>query len=69
VLVFTAGIGEHSAEVRTKICDGLQFMGIELDDIANRANESRIEKAGTKPVLIIPSDEERMIRDLCLEFA
>lgn len=68
-LVFTAGIGEHSAKVRAMICDGLQFMGIELDEAANLNHQRRIEKAGTIPVLIIPSDEERMIRDLCLEFA
>lgn len=68
-LVFTAGIGEHSSEVRATICDGLQFMGIALDKEANLNHQRRIEKTGTMPVLIIPSDEERMIRDLCLEFA
>jgi acetate kinase len=68
-LVFTAGIGEHSPEVRAGICEGLDFMGIELDDVANRNNEIRIEKPGTKPVLVIPADEEYTIRNLCLEFA
>lgn len=68
-LVFTAGIGEHAPEVRAAICEGLGFMGIELDEVANGNNELRIEKPGTKPVLVIPADEERTIRDLCLAFA
>lgn len=66
-LVFTAGIGEHSPEVRAAVCEGLRFMGIELDALANRSNQTRIEKPGTIPVLVIPADEELMIRDLCLD--
>ncbi len=68
-LVFTAGIGEHSPEVRAAICHRLGFMGIELDEAANHNNAVRIEKPGTKPVLVIPADEEQTIRDLCLQFA
>lgn len=66
-LVFTGGIGEHAAAVRSGICDGLAFIGICLDKSANEANAARIEQFGTKPVIIVPADEERMIRDLCLE--
>lgn len=66
-LVFTGGIGEHSAEVRTVVCNNLGFMGIALDSSANAAHAQRIERAHGKPVLIIPADEEKMIRDLCLE--
>jgi acetate kinase len=65
-LVFTGGIGEHSAEVREKICDSLAFLGITLDKTANRAGKNEIGLAGHKPVLIVPADEEMMIRDLCL---
>ncbi|MDI1279320.1 acetate kinase [Methylobacter sp.] len=65
-LVFTGGIGEHSAEVREKICDPLAFLGITLDKTANRAGKNEIGLAGYKPVLIVPADEEVMIRDLCL---
>lgn len=68
-LVFTAGIGEHSPQVRAAVCEGLRFMGIELEPVANQSNATRIEKAGTTPVLVIPSDEERMIRDLCMPWA
>ncbi len=39
VLVFSGGIGEHSPEVRSKICDKLEFLGIELDEIKNMNND------------------------------
>lgn len=66
-LVFTGGIGEYAATVRAGICDGLEFIGIRLDAVSNEANASRIEQQGTKPVLILSADEEKMIHDLCLE--
>ncbi|MGZ5008137.1 MAG: acetate/propionate family kinase [Methylobacter sp.] len=65
-LVFTGGIGEHSAEVREKICTPLDFLGFALDQSANNDGRGEIGSAGYKPVLIIPADEEVMIRDLCL---
>ncbi|MDO9268243.1 MAG: hypothetical protein Q7T96_03920 [Methylobacter sp.] len=65
-LVFTGGIGEHSAEVREKICDPLAFLGITLDKTANHSGMNEIGLAGHKPVLIVPADEEVMIRNLCL---
>lgn len=65
-LVFTAGIGEHSAQVRQEICDPLGFLGFTLDNAANAAHTARIERNNSKPIVIIPADEEIMIRDLCL---
>lgn len=65
-LVFTAGIGEHAPQIRAKVCTPLAFMGFALDDSLNQAGATRIEQAGKKPVVIIPADEEVMIRDLCL---
>jgi acetate kinase len=65
-LIFTAGIGEHSAEIRQKICAPLAFMGFTLNTALNESNATRIELAGNKPIVIIPADEEIMIRDLCL---
>jgi acetate kinase len=65
-LVFSAGIGEHSAEIRQKICAPLAFMGFTLNTPLNESNATRIELAGNKPIVIIPADEEIMIRDLCL---
>ncbi len=65
-LVFTGGIGEHSAEVREKICAPLGFLGFALDRLANDAGNSEIGLVDHKPVLIVPADEEVMIRNLCL---
>ncbi|NOT20770.1 MAG: hypothetical protein HOP24_10980 [Sideroxydans sp.] len=65
-LVFTGGIGEHSAIIRDKICSTLAFMGIKLDTAANKANSTYVEALGSKPICIIPADEEHMIQQLCL---
>ncbi|HSR01796.1 MAG TPA: acetate kinase, partial [Methylophilaceae bacterium] len=63
-LVFSAGIGENSSIVRDKICAPLSFLGIVLAVNANETSASRIEKQGYKPIVIIPADEEAVIRDL-----
>lgn len=67
-LVFTGGIGEHSAVIREKICAPLDFLGFALDATANAANAIRVERDGHKPVLVIAADEEAMIYRLCLTF-
>ena len=67
-LVFTGGIGEHSAAIREKICTPLGFLGFSLNEQANQTGAIKIEQAGTKPTLVIPADEEAMIRDLSLAF-
>ncbi|MFZ2160938.1 MAG: acetate kinase [Sideroxyarcus sp.] len=67
-LVFTAGVGEHSAHIREAICAPLAFLGLSLDHEANSAASARIERKGSKPVLIVPADEEGMIHRLCLTF-
>ena len=65
VLVFTAGIGENSPLVRAKICEGLGFLGIELDETRNDGilgAEGVINSPSSKvKILVIPTDEERMI--------
>ena len=66
-LVFTAGIGEHAPLIREKICASLQFMGFQLDIHANQANLSAISTVHSKPVLIIPADEEAMMHHLVSE--
>jgi acetate kinase len=68
-LVFTGGIAEHSAAIRQAICEPLSFLGLALDEAANQAGSSRIEGGDSKPVLVIPADEEAMIQRLCLPFA
>ena len=67
-LVFTGGIGEHSPRIRTAICDPLDFLGFSLDATANDANSTKIEGKGSKPMLIVPADEEAMIAGLCGKF-
>ena len=65
-VVFTGGIGENSPEVRARICDGLQWIGIELDEEVNRSHtggrEGLISREGSRPaVYVIPTDEELLI--------
>jgi acetate kinase len=61
-LVFSAGIGERSPEIRARICEGLGFLGIELDAARNDANAAVISTdASRATVRVIPTDEEVMI--------
>jgi acetate kinase len=61
-LVFSAGIGENCPTVRARICDGLKFLGIELDEKLNLAGEKTISAAsGNVKVFVIHTDEELMI--------
>ncbi|MFA7249816.1 MAG: acetate kinase [Dehalococcoidia bacterium] len=64
-LVFTGGIGENSPVVRRLTCRGLAFLGIEVDDRANDAAlgvEADVSVPGSPVrVLVIPTDEERVI--------
>jgi acetate kinase len=68
-LVFTAGIGENSAKIREKICMPLAFMGFAIDAHLNQSHTTKIEQAGSKPILIIAADEELMIHNLCLDIS
>ena len=64
VLVFTAGIGENSAETREGVCKGLEFMGIKIDPAKNniRGKEAIVSADDSKvKVLVIPTNEELMI--------
>ncbi len=72
-IVFTAGIGEHSPEVRGQICAGLENLGVRLDDGRNRdavGVEARIsaDKSGVQ-VWVIPTNEELVIARDALEVA
>jgi acetate kinase len=61
-LVFTAGIGENSAEIRRRISEASAWLGIELDEKANAAKGPRISKPQSKvSVWVIPTNEELMI--------
>ena len=63
-LVFTGGIGEHSAQIRTLVCEPLEFLGFALNAEANQANLATLNTASSKPVLLIPADEEAEIARL-----
>jgi acetate kinase len=64
-LVFSGGIGEHSSAIRAKICQGMQWCGIELDAAQNasiQGREGRVSAAAARvQVHVIPSDEEILI--------
>jgi acetate kinase len=61
-LVFAGGIGENAPAVRARICDGLGFLGIGIDEKRNAANEGVISAAASRVVVrVIRTDEERMI--------
>jgi len=60
--VFTAGVGENAASIRALVCKQLEWLGFSLDETANTAGgERRINAPGSKPVWIIPTDEESVI--------
>ena len=61
-LVFSGGIGENAPIIRSRICEGLGFTGIALDEEQNEQNGFEISKADSKvKVLVIPTNEELMI--------
>jgi acetate kinase len=64
-LVFAGGIGENAAPLRRRICDGLQFLGIEIDELKNQRNAPQISPdTGAVAVRVIHTDEEIIIADL-----
>ena len=61
-LVFTAGIGENSPEIRKRICVASAWLGVELDEDANARKAPRITSQASKvPAWVIPTNEELMI--------
>jgi acetate kinase len=67
-LVFTGGIGEHSPVIRSRVCAGMAYLGITLDQRANERNELLISRpGGSVRVYAIPTDEEKMIARLTLK--
>ena len=64
-LVFAGGIGENAPTVRTRICDRLGFLGIELDQTRNVANGGVISSVASRiPVRVIRTDEEWVIASM-----
>ena len=65
-VVFSAGVGEHDAEVRRRVLEGMEWAGLALDEAKNDAavdgRAARIDRGGTVvPILVVPTDEERSI--------
>ncbi|MDO5401135.1 MAG: acetate kinase [Eubacteriales bacterium] len=63
-LVFTAGVGENSAEMRERICQGLEYLGVKIDPVKNnvRGKEAVISADDSRvTVWVIPTNEELMI--------
>jgi acetate kinase len=60
-LVFTAGVGEHAAQVRESICAGLECLGLELDAQANAAclPDADVARSGSRGrILVIATRED-----------
>ena len=63
-LVFTAGIGENSAEIRAAVCERTAWLGLELDPKANLAGGRRLSLAGSRvSAWRLPTNEELMIAE------
>jgi acetate kinase len=62
-LVFAGGIGENAAPLRKRICTGLEFLGIDIDEKANSGHAQRISTGaeGSVTVRVIRTDEEAVI--------
>lgn len=64
-IVFTAGIGENSPNVREGVCEGLEFLGVQLDKAENQKRVDGIHEVSAKgskvKVLVIPTNEELVI--------
>jgi acetate kinase len=61
-IVFTAGIGEHAAPIRARVCEDARWLGVSLDQAANERNGPRISRADARAsAWVIPTDENLMV--------
>ena len=61
-IVVTAGIGEHAALVRQRVCEDAGWLGVELDPAANAKDGPLVSTAASRvPVWVLPTNEELMI--------
>lgn len=65
-LVFAGGIGENAAGIRARICDGLQFLGIELNEARNARSAALVSPESRPAVRVIRTDEESVIASLTI---
>ncbi|QVL34961.1 acetate/propionate family kinase [Telmatocola sphagniphila] len=67
-LVFAGGIGEHSPEARRRICEGLKYLGVELDAVENAKNAAVISTEKSSVIVrVIPTDEESVIAKIAFK--
>ncbi|MDJ0366488.1 acetate kinase [Hymenobacter sp. H14-R3] len=70
-IVFTAGVGENDALVRTRVCQHMEFLGLQLDEAKNQARTPGLRDlsgpASRARILVIPTDEELEIARQCAE--
>jgi acetate kinase len=63
-LIFTGGIGQNDAATRADICEGVRWLGLELDEAGNTSGARRISTNTSRlSAWVIPTDEERMVAD------
>ena len=68
MLVFAGGIGEHSPEIRARICKGLAFLGIAINEKNHHGNQVLISNPKAKvAVMVMHTDEEEMIAKIVYE--
>jgi acetate kinase len=61
-LIFSGGIGQNAPEIRARICRGLGFLGVQLDDTRNKASDAIISADDARvAVRVMATDEESMI--------
>ncbi|MBV9574171.1 MAG: acetate kinase, partial [Acidobacteriales bacterium] len=66
MLIFSGGIGEHSVRVRTNVCTGLGFLGLEVDARSNELHDFQISTPDSKVrVKVVKSEEDRQIARHC----
>jgi len=70
-IVFTAGVGENSPDIRARACEGLGALGVQLDDARNRARAHGIRaihrEGAPLAILVVPTNEELEIAEQTLE--
>jgi acetate kinase len=70
-IVFTAGVGEHSADIRERACAGLEGLGVQLDEARNRSGSKGVRaihrRGAPLAVLVVPTNEELEIAEQTLE--
>src|SRR5690606_16640605 len=68
MLAFTAGVGEHNAFIRERVCRDLAFLGVELDEAANQAHAATISSPASRVLVAVePTNEEWIAARMALE--